>query len=662
MNQSIDAVKVEEILSKTSCLIKDDTLTSCETVSESLIIPDTLDTVEVNKDGYFTHNGHLIEIVMDYECVTCHRIFQNKDLLTEHLEVCREEDDDTNLLDLGNLDEYYETDDEEGDDADDVDDPKYSLSDEKSSDSDRLKNNNEKPDIKPVSENQCHCCGEDLKNAHRGGPHKCSECDLSFKKASSLQRHTIIIHWENENHTCNICDASFRDKKSLDKHKYTTHSTNKVYKCERCDKYFSRSYHLNRHKLQSGCHGELQTTFSCQVCNKEFTRKDNLREHLRSHAGNQKRQKKQCSQCPKEFYTTQQLIIHERMHTGEKPINCDLCDKSFNSTLAMKKHRRVHTGEKPYECKFCKKRFAARETLNRHQRIHTGEKPHVCQYCKKSFIQAAQLRAHIFHHTGENGFTCEDCGKTFNRKARLTVHRKFVHEGVTPFMCDVCKRPFTRKEDLAKHTLLHTGLKPHKCTKCEKSFATKSSLQAHLNTHRREPPQSCAECGRAFIRQDCLMRHIRAKHRDLLEDIMGEAEKRHLQLQLFNIATTAAEKHKKGSSSTLSADQLLKAIVELLTILIEEETLQVFGWPTEPVQDILEAVIRRCGHVPITGDSDIPFEERLRENVKLLFTVVIEDQNVKKLLTIQTVDEVILHVLKLSNDLAKSTEQSFESL
>lgn len=54
-------------------------------------------------------------------------------MLTEHLEVCREEDDDTNLLDLGNLDEYYETDDEEGDDADDVDDPKYSLSDEKSS-------------------------------------------------------------------------------------------------------------------------------------------------------------------------------------------------------------------------------------------------------------------------------------------------------------------------------------------------------------------------------------------------------------------------------------------------------------------------------------------------------------------------------------------------
>lgn len=55
----------------------------------------------------------------------------HQQLLTEHLEVCREEDDDTNLLDLGNLDEYYDS--EDDDDEDDADDPKYPHSDEKSS-------------------------------------------------------------------------------------------------------------------------------------------------------------------------------------------------------------------------------------------------------------------------------------------------------------------------------------------------------------------------------------------------------------------------------------------------------------------------------------------------------------------------------------------------
>ena len=114
-----------------------------------------------------------------------------------------------------------------------------------------------------------------------------------------------------------------------------------------------------------------------------------------------------------------------------------------------------------------------------------------------------------------------------------------------------------------------------KCDKCSKAFSVKSSLQAHLNTHRREPPQSCVECNRVFIRQDCLMRHIRAKHRELLEDVMNEVEKKHLQTQLYNIASTAAAKMKTGKSRRLSTDELLKAIVDLLRLLIDEETLQV---------------------------------------------------------------------------------------
>ena len=132
-----------------------------------------------------------------------------------------------------------------------------------------MKNNNKKGAIKPVSEEQCHCCAEDLKTAHSGGLHKCPNCDLSFKKPSSLERHLIVIHWESDSCSCNDCGETFPDKKALDKHRYTTHvKTNKIYQCDKCETYFSRSYHLNRHKQQSGCHGDTNNTFSCQVCNK----------------------------------------------------------------------------------------------------------------------------------------------------------------------------------------------------------------------------------------------------------------------------------------------------------------------------------------------------------------------------------------------------------
>ncbi|OXU20671.1 hypothetical protein TSAR_003361, partial [Trichomalopsis sarcophagae] len=553
----------------------------------SFIIPEIIDADEV-----LAQNGQIIQIIGDYECVTCHRIFPSEDMLKEHLQVCREEDDDADILELGRMDDI-ESEEEDEDDDGQVDDPDYNA-DSSLSDSHSSKNNNKKVPIKPVSEGQCHCCAEDLKTAHSGGSFKCTHCDMSFKKSFSLERHLVVIHWESDSCTCNDCGSTFRDKKALDKHRYTTHiKTNKVYKCDKCDTYFSRSYHLNRHKQQSGCHGDTTNSFSCQVCNKVFTQ-----------------------------------------NTYELMLECH-------------KERKNH----------CQKKFAARETLNRHQRTHTGEKPHVCQYCNKSFIQAAQLRAHIFHHTGENGFYCDICGKAFNRKARLTNHKKFVHEGATPFKCETCDKAFTRKEDLSKHINLHAGIKPHKCDTCGKCFAAKSSLQAHMNTHRREPPQSCAECGRAFIRQDCLMRHIRAKHRDLLEDVLGEAEKKHLQLQMFNIAYIAAEKMKTGETNILSTEELMKAITELLTILIEKETLELFGWLQSPLQDVLEAVIRRCGHEPLTADSDLSLPDRLRGNVKLLFNAVIEDENVKSLLTTQTVDEVIMHVLKISQTNNKEAEE-----
>lgn len=178
-----------------------------------------------------------------------------------------------------------------------------------------------------------------------------------------------------------------------------------------------------------------------------------------------------------------------------------------------------------------------------------------------------------------------------------------------------------------------------------------------------EPPRSCDECGRAFIRQDCLLRHMRTKHRDMLEEILAEAEKKKLQQQLLAAAgggdvgtlppsrdpiPAATMAAIESGTGTLGENALADSVRELLTLLVDEATLKAFGWPGAPVDRLLEAVIRRCGHQPVGAGDDLSYTDRLRENAKLLFTVVIDDSAVKTLLNNQTVDEVILHVLRLA--------------
>lgn len=91
---------------------------------------------------------------------------------------------------------------------------------------------------------------------------------------------------------------------------------------------------------------------------------------------------------------------------------------------------------------------------------------------------------------------------------------------------------------------------------------------------------------------------MRSKHRDMLEEIMAEAEKKKLQAQLlFAASENQVEKDPLGPAAfkepTLPEEPTLAdSVRELLYLLVDETTLKAFGWPDTPVDRLLESVIR----------------------------------------------------------------------
>jgi len=107
--------------------------------------------------------------------------------------------------------------------------------------------------------------------------------------------------------------------------------------------------------------------------------------------------------CCREFSTKRNLLDHCRgHHEGRKPHVCGLCGKGFLRPAHLLIHTRIHTGEKPFMCSFegCGKRWNQKSALKQHMRSHTGEKPFVCSVpgCDKRFSTSSSCKRHTLTH------------------------------------------------------------------------------------------------------------------------------------------------------------------------------------------------------------------------------------------------------------------------
>nr|VZI12497.1 unnamed protein product [Spirometra erinaceieuropaei] len=296
---------------------------------------------------------------------------------------------------------------------------------------------------------------------------------------------------------CPSCPAMYSNANAFTKHMREKHFV-KVYTCRQCEEFFETLSQLFLHARRNHVdpkkpkRNPANYKFHCDQCN-YMTNNGGTMEH------------------------------HKRAHTGEKPYVCDVCNKRFAQKANMKTHRNRHIyRDKIFRCDTCNKAFSSYDIYLAHLRTREHElREHFammassqlaleCLGCALTFDSIYNLNKHTrscrIVRTLQTKFRCLPCNAYVSDVASLKAHVK-AHEGSQIISCPVCgERGFPGFNQLNHHITRAHALKVnrrHVCRYCESTFELKKDLDSHIRSmhaEERNARQSRGAVGRLKCR------------------------------------------------------------------------------------------------------------------------------------------------------------------
>ncbi|KAK6624918.1 hypothetical protein RUM44_011782 [Polyplax serrata] len=159
---------------------------------------------------------------------------------------------------------------------------------------------------------------------HNSSPVKCEVCTKVLKTKKILNEH-MKTHLKSEvggrvpQAICPMCGLGLAQKGSLSRHILLTHEkhkivpSNKTYTCQECSAVLPNRGKYYSHRRM---HRAMVDRFPCEICGREFNKKQNLRRHI--------------------------YLLHDEKRVLTEPIfKCQICTKCFREKKNLKRHYKM---------------------------------------------------------------------------------------------------------------------------------------------------------------------------------------------------------------------------------------------------------------------------------------------------------------------------------
>lgn len=180
------------------------------------------------------------------------------------------------------------------------------------------------------------------------------DCDFQCPVKKSVKSRLVGSCGGKAPYECTKCDFVCKSQIKFKKHSQTHLDLGK-YKCSDCSLHFKKKETLKTHVKK---HVTKEKSFQCLSCHLSFCKKQQLKIHLRSH-----QQSYVCDICNFKCTYKHKLQIHMKIHT-RKSLKCGKCSSIFSKKSNLKLHMRAHFPIK--KCQYCPFQSGDSNELSKH--------------------------------------------------------------------------------------------------------------------------------------------------------------------------------------------------------------------------------------------------------------------------------------------------------